>query len=228
MTTTAASLGSAALPATGAGAPAPGTPARPPGHAAGRGPGRPRDERIDEQLLAAALTLIDANEEVTAARLVERSGVSRAALYRRWPSLAALVSAALDVGREVPPEIPTDGDLREAILGSILGALESGPGDYPEERFRQRIRLVMADRELQRAYWSSHVARRRAPLVRAIRAGVERGVLRPGLDPEACFDLIAGVFYYQIVVRGESLTDPGTRERCRAALEVAWRGMAVG
>jgi AcrR family transcriptional regulator len=193
-----------------------------------RGPGRPRNGDIDAHVLTAVLELIDDKEEVTAARVVERSGVSRAALYRRWPSLTTLVAAALDVGREMPPAIPTDGNLREAILEALLGATDgTGPGDYPDERFRQRIRLAMADRGLQKAYWTSHVSRRRAPIEDALRTGIEQGELRADLDPEACFDLIAGVFYYQLVVRGDRLEDRGTRARCRAALDVAWRGMAA-
>ena len=191
-----------------------------------RGPGRPRNEDIDAQVLAAALELIDEKEEVTAARIVERSGVSRAALYRRWPSLTTLIAAALDVGREVPPAIPTNGNLREAILEAMLGtSTDAGPVDYPEERFRQRIRLAMADRTLQKAYWTSHVSRRRVPIETALHDGIEKGELPADLDPEACFDLIAGVFYYQLVVRGESLDNPSTRARCRAAITVAWRGM---
>ncbi|WP_411374520.1 TetR/AcrR family transcriptional regulator [Arthrobacter sp. MPF02] len=206
------------LPGTGA-----------PERTARRGPGRPRNEGLDGQVLAAALELIDAKEEVTAARIVERSGVSRAALYRRWPSLTALTAAALDVGREMPPAIPAGGNLREAVMDALLGGATagSGPVDYPEERFRQRIRLAMSDRSLQRMYWTSHVSRRRAPIVNALRAGIEEGELRPDLDPDACFDLIAGVFYYQLVVRGESFDGPATRGRCRAALDVAWQGMVA-
>lgn len=199
-----------------------------PARDARRGPGRPRNDDIDDQVLTAVLELIDNQEEVTAARVVERSGVSRAALYRRWPSLTTLVAEALDVGREVPPAIPGDAGLREAIFAMLFGGTtEAGVTDYPEERFRQRIRLVMADRVLQKAYWSSHVSRRRVPIEAALCAGIEQGVLRPDLDPEACFDLIAGVFYYQIVVRGDRLDDEPTRARCRAALDVAWRGMLV-
>ena len=108
------------------------------------------------------------------------------------------------------------------MLGATAGdEFES----YPEERFRQRIRLAMADRKLQKAYWTSHVSRRREPIENALRAGVETGELRADLDVEACFDLIAGVFYYQLVVRGDRVDDPATRARCRAALDVVWRGM---
>jgi AcrR family transcriptional regulator len=200
----------------------------PAGVAVRRGPGRPRDEELDAQILAAALALIDGGETVTVSRLVTQSGVSRAAIYRRWPSLTALVAAALDVGRVVPPDIPLTGDLREAVAASLFGSQSVSVVGYSEERFRQRIRLAMADRDLQRAYWDSHVSRRRASLERALQAGVERGILRKGLDPATCFDLLAGVVYYQLVVRGESLTDPAVWQRCQDAFDIAWRGMLAG
>lgn len=198
------------------------------GAAVRRRPGRPRDEDLDGQIVAATLEIIDAGDEVTVSRVVARSGVSRAALYRRWPSLTLLIAAALDVGREVPPEYPADADLHEILLAGLgLGAdgvAPSAPG-YSEERFRQRIRLVMADRALQRTYWESHVSRRRVPLQNALRVGMARGELRPDLDVEACFDAIAGVAYYQLVVRGDRVNDPAVVERMRAAIEVIWRGM---
>ncbi|WP_460798098.1 TetR/AcrR family transcriptional regulator [Microbacterium sp. GXF0217] len=196
------------------------------GTAVRRGPGRPRDEDIDVQVIAATLALIDAEDEVTVSRVVARSGVSRAALYRRWPSLTALIAAALDVGRTVPPAVPTDGDLREAVFTALLGAPTSvTAAGYSEVRFRQRIRLVMGDRALQKAYWESHVSRRRVPVENAFRAGIERGILRADLDVAACFDAIAGAAYYQIVVRGDGMDAPGTRERLHTAFDVVWRGM---
>ena len=195
------------------------------GTAVRRGPGRPRDGELDAQILAGALALIDEGTAVTVSLLVAQSGVSRAAIYRRWPSLTALVAAALDVGRTVPPDIPLTGDLREAVIGSLFGGQSVSVVGYSEERFRQRIRLAMADRDLQRAYWDSHVSRRRASLERALQAGIERGTLRTGLDPATCFDLLAGVVYYQLVVRGETLSDPVVWKRCQDAFDIAWRGM---
>ncbi|WP_136706942.1 TetR/AcrR family transcriptional regulator [Agromyces sp. H66] len=193
-----------------------------------RGPGRPRDDDLDDQIIAATLALIDAEEEVTVARVVAASGVSRAALYRRWPSLTTLIAAALVVGRTVPPEIPAYGDLREAVFASMLEEPRSvTAAGYSEARFRQRIRLVMADRQLQKAYWSSHVARRRVPMETALRTGIERGILRADLDVEACFDTFAGIVYYQIVVRGDAFDAPATCVRVRAAFDVIWRGMTA-
>ncbi|TFB16651.1 TetR/AcrR family transcriptional regulator [Microbacterium sp. 3H14] len=200
------------------------------GAAVRRRPGRPRDEEIDGQIVTATLEIIDAGEEVTVSRVVARSGVSRAALYRRWPSLTLLIAAALDVGREVPPEYPVDADLHEILLAGLgLGADGVAPSahGYSEARFRQRIRLVMADRALQKTYWQSHVSRRRVPLQNALRTGIARGELRADLDVEACFDAIAGVAYYQLVVRGDRVSDPAVVERMRAAIEVIWRGMVA-
>lgn len=195
------------------------------GDAVRRGPGRPRDQELDGHILAGALALIDDGETVTVRRLVQRSGVTRAAIYRRWPSLTALVAAALDVGRTIPPEIPLDGDLREAVLAAMFGGQSVSVVGYSEERFRQRIRLAMADRDLQKAYWASHVSRRRVALEQALATGIERGILRKGLDPATCFDLLAGVVYYQLVVRGEEMSDPVVWQRCRDAFDIAWRGM---
>lgn len=196
------------------------------GAAVRRGPGRPRDEEIDGQIIAATLALIDAEEEVTVSRVVERSGVSRAALYRRWPSLTMLIAAALDVGRTVPPAMDADGDLYAAVIGAVFGDPASVTASgYSEVRFRHRIRLVMGDRALQRAYWRSHVSRRRVPVEEALRRGLERGILRADLDVEACFDALAGVAYYQLVVRGARFDDPDSQARMKAALDVIWRGM---
>lgn len=200
--------------------------AAPAGVAVRRGPGRPRDVDLDPQIIQAVLDLIDDEQEVTVSRVVARAGVSRAALYRRWPSLTTLIAAALDVGRIVPPEIPVDGDLRETLFASLIGSPASLEATgYSEARFRQRIRLVMADRDLQRAYWESHVSRRREPVERALRAGVAQGLLRADLDVAAAFDVIAGAAYYQSIVRGDSPADPATIARLTASFDIAWRGM---
>lgn len=189
-----------------------------------RRPGRPRAAGHDEKILAAAVELLERGQDVTVSRVVEVSGVSRAAIYRRWPSMTDLVAAALDVGRE-PYTISLEGDLLTNLLAALSPDTRAAGRDYPERRFRLRLRLALSDRRLAQAYWRSHVARRRSGLVAVLREGIARGELRDDLDLEASMDLITGVFYYQYVVRGESLTDPVVVDRCREAVRTAWRGM---
>ncbi|MGW2091069.1 TetR/AcrR family transcriptional regulator [Promicromonospora sukumoe] len=191
-----------------------------------RGPGRPRAQGHDARIVDAAVELLERGEEITVSRVVELSGVSRAAIYRRWPSMTDLVATALDRGR-APHTIPLDGDLLQNVLDAYTTAPATTRGTYSEERFRLRMRLAMTDRKLAQAYWRSHVSRRRGGMVAVLRAGIERGELRPGLDLDACIDLVNGVFYYQFVVRGVTLDDPEALARCREGIRVAWRGMSA-
>lgn len=191
-----------------------------------RGPGRPRVAGHDERILDAVVQLIDEGQQVTVSAVVDRSGVSRAALYRRWPSIADLTAAALDRGRAAL-EIDMSVDIRDAIAAAYFGALRSARGaTYSERRFRTRLVLVMQNPDLQRAYWKAHARRRRAGVVAALEEAVRRGELRADTDIEAAIDAINGVFYYQIVVRGSRFDDPAATARCRAAFDIIWRGMA--
>ena len=56
------------------------------------GPGRPPEPGHDEKIMQATLRLIDQGKPVTVNAVVAGSGVSRAALYRRWGSLTELTS----------------------------------------------------------------------------------------------------------------------------------------
>lgn len=78
----------------------------------------PRVERTREDVHAAVLALLreDGLQAVRHSRVAERSGVSRATVYRHWPDRAALLVSTLQAYRPVivPPE-PT-GDLRADVL----------------------------------------------------------------------------------------------------------------
>ena len=112
--------------------------------AAERRPGRPRQQEIEPRVISAVTELIDAGTPVTVNAVVEKSGVSRAAVYRRWSTMAELTAAALDVGRVVvrPPEgLP----LRDAFGFGFPSPGTVIPNDYPEWRLRQRLLLLSAD-----------------------------------------------------------------------------------
>ncbi|MBP1327585.1 AcrR family transcriptional regulator [Leucobacter exalbidus] len=190
-----------------------------------RRPGRPRDAALESQVLQTVVDLIDAGITVTVKEVVARSGVSRAAIYRRWSTLDVLISDALDVSREVvyPPDEMT---AREAILSAYPGPDRPVLESYPESRVRQRLLLALADPDLQHEYWNRHVSQRRVPLLAFLQRAQDRGEVRAGVDLDATLDLLSGVFYYQLVARGAELTDPETMLRCRAAVDIIWNGIA--
>ena len=191
-----------------------------------RRPGRPRDTALQERAIQAVIDLIDAGRAVTAGEVVERSGVSRAALYRRWETLNELIAAALDVGRVVvqPPEhLATRAALRYGF--PTPEQLQSAP--LPEGRIRQRLLLALTDPDLQHKYWEAHVSRRRKPLLAILQRAQNAGEVRADVDLEATLDLLSGVYYYQIVARGADLGDPATLKRCGAAMDIIWDGIVT-
>lgn len=191
----------------------------------GRGPGRPRTPEHDERILEAVIDMVDRGVPVTVNAVVQASGVSRAALYRRWPSMTELISTALDRGRAVIT-FDLSKPIKEAFIDVLFADIRSARGTgYSDRRFRKRIELVMQSRDLQEAYWQSHVHRRRRAMIEALEVGIERGELRSDLDVDAAIDGMNGVFYYQSVARGKAMDDPQTLQRCRAAFELIWSGM---
>lgn len=177
-------------------------------------------------MLRSVTELIDAGTTITVNAVVERSGVSRAAIYRRWQTLPELTAAALDVGRVVIRP-PADLTLFDAFRYGFPKPGQPVSPDFPEGRLRQRLLLALADETLQRQYWRGHVSRRRAPLLDLLQRGQERGEIRADVDIEAALDLLSGVFYYQVIARGESLSDTETLTRCSAAIDIIWQGISA-
>lgn len=88
-------------------------------------PGRPRDDQLDERVLAATRTsLAELGWDRTSVRGVAgRSGVSRPAIARRWPSKAHLVLDAI-LGATPDLEAFENVDLAGWITGVIDGSFE--------------------------------------------------------------------------------------------------------
>lgn len=188
-------------------------------------PGRPRDETIKAKVLAAAVELLQERpDDFTMADLVERSGVSRAAVYRRWPSRKDVVVAALDTNRTPPALTP-----RETLLETLrfdylrtLAELSDDALNLLQERLIQGLR----DPDVQRLYWERHVSRRRSAVLEALRSGQARGEVRADANLEVAIDLINGAAYYQGVVRGD-WASPEASARVSAAIDIVWESISA-
>jgi AcrR family transcriptional regulator len=87
-----------------------------------RGRGRPRRAGADAEILGVALSLLREKgyRELTVDAVAERSGVAKTTIYRRWPTKAALVTAAIE------PLVGDDGARELASLLTRLRALLTG------------------------------------------------------------------------------------------------------
>lgn len=115
-----------------------------------RARGRPRREGTDEEILRAARQLLAEGgyAAFNVDTIVERTGIAKTTIYRRWPSKGALVAAAIDT--------PTTATETTAILQetATLLAMLHGPDVDAIDVIRaiiaprrERLREALAPRE---------------------------------------------------------------------------------
>jgi AcrR family transcriptional regulator len=168
---------------------------------ASRAPGRPRSARADGAILEAALAaLVERGfAGLSVEQVAERAGVSKATIYRRYPTKNDLVIAAMDtLGRATTPA-PDTGSLRDDLEALAQIALARGRDD--PRRLLAMPRLVAeaacTDPDLFQAVERSLIAPRRAAVMTALERAVERGELPATLDLDIATDLYLGpvIFY---------------------------------
>src|SRR5687767_7075744 len=106
------------------------------------GAGRPRNAGVDGDLLDATIDLVRSvgYRGLRVDDVAARCGVAKSTIYRRWPSKAALVAAAVDrlyLGRVI---VPDTGSLRSdllELLGDSYDLLVAGPGRLFETLIRE-------------------------------------------------------------------------------------------
>jgi len=170
--------------------------------------GRPRDRGADDRILLAAFEQLvrvgygGLSMEAVAAE----AGVAKTTVYRRYPAKRDLVVAAL--GEETPfPSVPADLPAHDAlerfirqaitmlidsgaarILGSLLVEDQREPGLL--DVFRQRI-----------------LGPRREMVLAMLQRGIERGEIRPDIDPLVVTEMVAGAVFGHHVILGLPTTD---------------------
>ena len=166
-----------------------------------RGAGRPRDPSADEAIIGATLELIAESgfEGLRVSDVADRARVSKATMYRRWPTKHDLVLAAL---RTTPP-------LQSVDTGSLRGDLKG--------IFEQFIRVVnqtpivglliaLAAERLRRPQFAQEldpfVQQRRRPAVEAVERAMGRGELSPDCDPVLLSELIGGAILLRLFFGG--------------------------
>ena len=171
-----------------------------------RGPGRPVNPAIDAELLAAAQDLLieQGVERLTMDAVAQRSGASKATIYRRWPSKIALVVAAA-AALFVAPDVPDTGDLREDLLACGRAYLQH------EGRAAQVLAAVLVaalhDPALRDASRDQLGAPYSGLFERVLSRAVQRGSVATGVDVEVIARVFPAFAYQQVAARGRRVTE---------------------
>ena len=173
-----------------------------------RRPGRPRSAGVDEALLDATLQLAGevGIHGMSMDDLARRAGVSKATIYRRWPSKEALVLDAL--AHAIRPFDLVD-------TGSLLGDLETYLRELGHRMETGRTSDVLPDlisasaRDAAlRESLDEWVRHRRQPLNTILGRGVQRGELAADADLDTMIDALIGAFMYRRLLSHAPLDEP--------------------
>jgi AcrR family transcriptional regulator len=176
--------------------------------------GRPRSERARAAILGAAAELLldQGVARVSMDGVAERAGVSKATIYRWWPSKELLALDALREWANVGVGEVDTGSLREDLLAGILPWVR----EIRERPFGDVVAAMLAkarvDAEFAEAYHAHFAEPRRAPGRAALGRAIARGEAPADLDVELVLDLIYGPIYHRLLQGPAPPTDRFARD----------------
>jgi AcrR family transcriptional regulator len=185
------------------------------------GAGRPRQPGVEAAVFKAALDLLASRDyrQITMETLAERAGVSRTTIYRRWPTKAGVVAAAVSSLYLDQAEVPDTGSLSEdlvALLSETYGVMADGDGRVLEQLVRQSGQ----NPELVDVVRSILYARRRVSAT-VLNHAIARGELTADIDQELLLDLLLGPLWFRLLVSGAPITTNEARSVVELVLDGA-------
>jgi AcrR family transcriptional regulator len=146
--------------------------------------GRPRDAALDSKVLAATKRIVAAHgyTAATVDQIAAEAAVAKGSIYRRWASKGVLVYDAM-VRNDELPQVIDSGDIAADLVAI---------GMITNRGFRARSQRTVLDHVLADAARDPQLAEllrtrffapRSAVIAERVRLAIERGELRPDIDP---------------------------------------------
>lgn len=137
-------------------------------------------------------------------RVARRAGVNKTTLYRRWGTREELVLEAMLERAGEHISVPDTGSLREDLLE--LARTAAANAATPEVAAMARAVAAESPRDSRLAeangrFWAERLALDRVIVERAI----ERGEVRPGLDPSRVIEAVLGPIHLRLLLTGETV-----------------------
>ena len=164
--------------------------------------GRPRSEKSKAAIICAAAELLLQNglEAVSMDAIAERAGVSKATIYRWWPTKETLaIDALYEDWATAYPVAPDTGSLRDDLWGMFLPWVDHIVKRPYARVLGALITRARTDDVFAREFDHHLVQPRRDPGRLVLHRAIERGELPAETDIELALDLLYGPVYHRFL-----------------------------
>jgi AcrR family transcriptional regulator len=183
--------------------------------------GRPRSERAENAVLdaAAELLLEQGLAAVSMDAIAAQAGVSKATIYRWWPTKESLAMDALFHEWEGVPAVADTGSLRGDLL-KLLRPWARLAMQRPYARvIAALLTEVQTDLAFAREYRARFVKPRREEGRTILRRAIERGEIPVDTKVEVALDLLYGPIYHRLLHGHAPLNDRFVRDVIDTAID---------
>ena len=171
--------------------------------------GRPRSERSHHAILDAANEILEERGfvDLTMDEVAQRAGVSKATIYRWWPTKGILVFEAFTASFLAHQPTPDTGSLRGDLLAALRGWIRTVKGTVTGRTLVGLIAEVQRDPELAEIWRERFVTRVRAQHRMMVERAIDRGEVSGDVDSDVVLDLLFGSAYHRLLQSHLPLSD---------------------
>ena len=131
--------------------------------------------------------------------IADRAGVSKATIYRRWPSKGTLVFEAFAADFLARQTAPDTGSLKRDLTARLLEWMRAVNGTVTGRTLKSLLAEAQRDEDLA-VIWRDHFIRPvREESKLLVKRAVERGEISQRTDPDVLLDLVYGPMYHRLL-----------------------------
>jgi AcrR family transcriptional regulator len=179
------------------------------GHRAGAIRGRPRDATADDRILAAAFEQLVAvgYGGLSIEAVAATAGVAKTTVYRRYPGKRDLVLAAMSRAAPMPVPLAAGRSTRDRIATFVRTTVAALVGSGAIRILATLLVEDQRDPGLLDDFRGRLIAPRREAVITMLQDGIERGELRPGVDPAIVTEMVAGAIFGHHLILGQPVSE---------------------
>lgn len=159
--------------------------------------------------------------KLTIDAIAARAGVSKATIYRWWPSKGAILLDAFLAQMIGPAPFPDTGDIRADLRTQMIGSVNTlgGPESWPH--YSALIGEAQHHPDLAEAIYDRLIGPLEQAAAERLRAAQRQGQIGADLDPDRIIDLVYGALYYRKLLARE----PADAQYIDKILTTAFNGL---